>query len=331
MTTTTIPASSTLRLLVLGAVAVGAVASDGATKAAIVIDPKLPAYESVSGISGTMRSIGSDTLNNLMTMWAEDFVGLYPNVKPEIEGKGTSTAFPALIEGRAHFGPASREASKAEEDRFESVFKYKLTKVAVAIDGLAVFVHKDNPITSLTMAQVDGIFSSTFKAGGKNMTTWDQVGLSAWSGKEITAYGRNSASGTYGFFKEIALKKGDFKPTINEQAGSSGVVGAVAGDQLGIGYSGIGYLTAGVKPLALAAGKGAPVSPTYENCVSGDYPLARFLYVYINKAPGKPLEPMVLEFLKFVLSRDGQNDVQKDGYFPLTAAMAAEQLAVLTK
>lgn len=331
MTTTTIPASSTLRLLVLGAVAVGAVASDGATKAAIVIDPKLPAYESVSGISGTMRSIGSDTLNNLMTMWAEDFVGLYPNVKPEIEGKGTSTAFPALIEGRAHFGPASREASKAEEDRFESVFKYKLTKVAVAIDGLAVFVHKDNPITSLTMAQVDGIFSSTFKAGGKSVTTWDQVGLSAWSGKAITAYGRNSASGTYGFFKEIALKKGDFKPTINEQAGSSGVVGAVAGDQLGIGYSGIGYLTAGVKPLALAAGKGAPVSPTYENCVSGDYPLARFLYVYINKAPGKPLEPMVLEFLKFVLSRDGQNDVQKDGYFPLTAAMAAEQLAVLTK
>ncbi len=331
MTTTTIPASSTLRLLVLGAVAVGAVASDGATKAAIVIDPKLPAYEAATGISGTMRSIGSDTLNNLMTMWAEDFVGLYPNVKPEIEGKGTSTAFPALIEGRAHFGPASREASKAEEDRFESVFKYKLTKVAVAIDGLAVFVHKDNPITSLTMAQVDGIFSSTFKAGGKSVTTWDQVGLSAWSGKAITAYGRNSASGTYGFFKEIALKKGDFKPTINEQAGSSGVVGAVAGDQLGIGYSGIGYLTAGVKPLALAAGKGAPVSPTYENCVSGDYPLARFLYVYINKAPGKPLEPMVLEFLKFVLSRDGQNDVQKDGYFPLTAAMAAEQLAVLTK
>ena len=325
MTTTTIPASSTLRLLVLGAVAVGAVASDGATKAAIVIDPKLPAYESVSGISGTMRSIGSDTLNNLMTMWAEDFVGLYPNVKPEIEGKGSATAFPALIEGRAHFGPSSREASKAEEDRFESVFKYKLTKVAVAIDGLAVFVHKDNPLTSLTMAQVDGIFSSTFKAGGKSVTTWDQVGLSAWSGKAITAYGRNSASGTYGFFKEIALKKGDFKPTINEQAGSSGVVGAVAGDQLGIGYSGIGYLTAGVKPLALAAGKGAPVSPTYENCVSGDYPLARFLYVYINKAPGKPLEPMVLEFLKFVLSRDGQNDVQKDGYFPLTAAMAAEE------
>ncbi len=299
---------------------------------ALEVDPKLKSYEPTTGITGTLISVGSDTLNNLMTMWAEEFVARYPSVRPEIEGKGSTTAPPALIAGTAQFGPMSRAMKKEEINAFEAKYGYKPFELKVAIDGLCVFVHKDNPITELTLTQVDSIFSSTYKFGGKPATSWEAVGVSAWAGKPMATYGRNSASGTYGFFKEVALNKGDFKSNVKEQPGSSAVVTAVAGDSLGVGYSGIGYVTSGVKALALAPAKGGKaVEPTYENCLSGDYPLARFLYVYINKAPGKPLDPMVKEFVKFVLSKDGQDDVRKDGYFPLTAELAEEQLAALEK
>ncbi|MFM2091103.1 MAG: hypothetical protein RLZZ127_1592 [Planctomycetota bacterium] len=315
--------AATFRTTAIGAAAIVGVA-------ALELDPKLKAYEPTTGITGTLISVGSDTLNNLMTAWAEDFRARYPSVRPEIEGKGSTTAPPALIAGTAQFGPMSRAMKQEEINAFEAQFGYKPFELKVAIDGLCVFVHKDNPLTELTLTQVDSIFSSTYKFGGKPATAWEAVGVSAWAGKPIATYGRNSASGTYGYFKEVALKKGDFKTTVKEQAGSSAVVTAVAGDPLGIGYSGIGYMTGGVKALALApADGGAAVAPTYENCLSGDYPLARFLYVYINKAPGKPLDPMVKEFVKFMLSRDGQDDVGKDGYFPLTAEIVAEQLAAL--
>lgn len=300
--------------------------------AAVAVDPDTKAYETISGVTGNLNSIGSDTLNNLMTLWAEGFKAKYPNVNIQIEGKGSSTAPPALIEGTAQLGPMSREMKSTEIDEFEKKFGYKPTAVKVSIDALAVFTHKDNPVKGLTIAQVDGIFSSSLKHGGQSVEKWGQVGLTGeWAEKAISAYGRNSASGTYGFFKDEALGKGDYKPSVKEQPGSSAVVQGVASDLGGIGYSGIGYKTSGVNAIALGETADKLMEPTYENCLSGDYPLARFLYVYVNKKPGEPLDKLTVEFLKFVLSKEGQEVVVKDGYFPMPAALLAETLEQIAK
>lgn len=298
----------------------------------VTVDPAIAAYQQVSGVTGSLSSIGSDTLNNLMTLWAEGFKAKYPNVNIQIEGKGSSTAPVALIEGTAQLGPMSRAMKSEEIDEFEKKFGYKPLEVKVAVDALAVYTHKDNPIKGLTLQQVDSIFSSTFKAGGTAIKNWGQAGLDGeWAGKDISKYGRNSASGTYGFFKDEALLKGDFDASVKEQPGSSAVVQGVASDLGGIGYSGIGYKTSGVKAIALGTSADALFEPTYENCLSGDFPLARFLYVYVNKSPEKPLDPLTLEFLKFVLSKEGQEVVVKDGYYPMPAEIVTEVLGELTK
>ncbi len=295
------------------------------------LDPALPAYKAVSGISGNLNSIGSDTLNNLMTLWAEGFKKAYPNVNVQIEGKGSSTAPPALIEGTAQIGPMSRPMKAEEIDAFEKKHGYKPTEVKVAIDALAVFAHKDNPMKGLSMKQVDGIFSKTRKKGGEDLTEWSQLGLDAWKGRAISLFGRNSASGTYGFFQEHALAKGDFKPTVKEQPGSSGVVQGIGGDLYALGYSGIGYKTSGVRAVPISGDDGEFFEANYDNALSGDYPLARFLVVYVNKKPGQPLDALSLEFLKFVLTTDGQSIVEKEGYFPMPAELAAEVVDSLIK
>lgn len=294
------------------------------------VDPRLPVYQRVEGVSGNLNSIGSDTLNNLMTLWAEGFRALYPNVVIQIEGKGSSTAPPALIEGTAQLGPMSRPMKSSEIDAFEAKYGYKPTEIRVAIDALAVFAHKDNPIKGLTLQQIDSIFSTTRKLGGPDITTWGQLGLTGdWANRPISLYGRNSASGTYGFFKEHALAKGDFRPNVKEQPGSSSVVLGVAGDLYGLGYSGIGYASAGVRALPIGETEDALFEATPENCLSGDYPLARFLVVYTNKKPGTPLDPLTREFFRYVLSRAGQEVVVKDGYYPLPFEVVEEELRKL--
>ncbi|MBK6403619.1 MAG: phosphate ABC transporter substrate-binding protein PstS family protein [Holophagales bacterium] len=300
----------------------------------VQVDPAIQPYKPVSGVSGNLSSIGSDSLNNLMTLWAEKFNKMYPNVKIQIEGKGSSTAPPALISATAQLGPMSRAMKGSEIDEFEKKYGYKPTQVRVAVDALAVFVNKDNPVACLTMQQVDGAFSKSRRAGYKeNVKTWGQLGLTGdWASRPVSLFGRNSASGTYGFFKEHVLKNGDYKDEVKEQPGSASVVQGVTVDRYAMGYSGIGYATAGVKALPLAAKQGDkcyPASP--EEAYSGNYPLARFLYVYVNRAPGKPLDPIVGEFLKLVLSKDGQEVVVKDGYFPLPSKIEQEELAKLLK
>jgi phosphate transport system substrate-binding protein len=284
----------------------------------------------VSGVSGNISSMGSDTLNNLMTLWAESFNKFYPNAKIQIEGKGSSTAPPALISGTAQLGPMSREMKGTEVDAFEKRYGYKPTPIRTSVDALAVFVNKDNPVKCLSIAQVDAIFSKSRRHGGKEeIKTWGQLGLTGdWTSKPISLYGRNSASGTYGFFKEHSLKNGDFKDEVKEQPGSASVVQGVTVDRYGIGYSGIGYATAGVRAVPLSEKDGGKcVDATADNSYSGSYPLARFLYVYVNKAPGKGLDPLTREFVKLMVSKDGQEAVVKDGYFPIPAAIAKEELA----
>ena len=281
------------------------------------VDPDLPSYERVSGISGTLSSVGSDTLNNQMTLWAEEFANIYPNVNIQIQGAGSSTAPPALIEGTSNFGPMSRQMRDSEVREFEEKYGYPPTEVAVAIDMVAVYVNKDNPIESLTLEQVDAIFSATRACGAdKGINAWGDAGLTgAWANRDITIYGRNAVSGTYGFFKENALCGGDFKSTVNEQPGSSAVVRGVEQTLGGIGYSGIGYKTSGVRAVPLNG-----VEATSDNAVSGEFPLARFLYIYGNQHPNDGWNPLEKEFFRMVLSKEGQEVVVKDGYVPLSAA-----------
>ena len=309
-------------LRALGTSAAASLIATVATAQAVQVDRKIAPYTPIAGVSGNVKSIGSDTLNNLMTLWAEGFKKQYPAVSIEIEGKGSSTAPPALIEGTATFGPMSREMKQKEIDDFEKKYGYKPTAIPTSIDMLGVYVHKDNPLASLTLQQVDAIFSKTRKGGfEKDIVTWGELGLTGeWADKPISLYGRNSASGTYGYFKEHALFKGDFKDSVKEQPGSSSVVQGVAADKYGIGYSGIGYMTADVREVTLAKdAKSSPVPATPENAYTGNYPMARFLYVYINHKPGTELDPLRREFVRYVLSRQGQEDVVKDGYYPLLA------------
>lgn len=311
----------------------GALATTNALADEIIqVDANLKPYVKVSGVSGNLNSIGSDTLNNLMTLWAEGFRRQYPGVKIQIEGKGSSTAPPALIEGTAQLGPMSRPMKSTEIDSFERKYKYKPTAVAVSIDALAVYVNKDNPIQSLTMPQVDAIFSKTRRGGAReNIERWGQLGATGeLENAPISMYGRNSASGTYGFFKEHALKNGDYKDEVKEQPGSASVVQGVTEDQAGIGYSGIGYVTSGARTVSLAEKEGAtPKAPTQENTMNGSYPLWRNLFIYVNKAPNKPLDPLVKEFIKFIYSKEGQSIVIKDGFFPLPQSVIERELAKL--
>ncbi len=296
----------------------------------VQLDPGLQPYKTVSGVSGNISSVGSDTLNNLMTHWAESFGRFYPNAKVQIEGKGSSTAPPALIAGTAQLGPMSREMKGTEIDQFEKKFGYKPLAIRTSVDALAVFVNKDNPIKCLSMSQVDAIFSKSRRAGHKeDVMTWGQLGLTGeWAQKPTSLYGRNSASGTYGFFKEHVMKNGDYKDTVKEQPGSAAVVQGVTVDRFAAGYSGIGYATAGVRAVPLSEKDGGKcVEAVADNAYSGAYPMARFLYVYINKAPGKPLDPLTREFVKIIVSKDGQEGVIKDGYFPIPASVAKEELS----
>lgn len=318
------------RLFTTGVAA--ALLASGPVLAQTDVDPKLPAYQTVGGVSGNLSSIGSDTLNNLMTLWAEDFQKRYPNVNIQVQGMGSSTAPPALTEGTANVAPMSRAPRESEQKAFEEKHGYPMTVIGVAIDALAVYVNKDNPIQGLSIPQIDAMYSATRRCGAPaDITRWGQVGLTgAWANRDIALYSRNAVSGTYGYFKEHALCDGDYKASINEQPGSSAVVQGVTESINGIGYSGFGYRTSGVRAIGIAKNHGdKPVVPTPETAADGSYPLARFLYIVVNKHPNRPLPPLEREFLRMVLSKQGQEVVVRDGYVPLPAAVAARELAKL--
>ncbi len=322
--------SSTLGLLA-GALSI-TMGLNGTAVAEPKVDSGLADYSRASGVSGNLSSVGSDTLANLMTLWAEKFKRNYPSVNIQIQAAGSSTAPPAMTEGTSNLGPMSRKMKDREIEAFERRYGYKPTPIRVAIDALAVFVHKDNPIKGMAIPQVDAVFSSTRKCGhADDINNWGGLDLAgAWKARSIQIYGRNSVSGTYGYFKKKALCKGDYKNNVNEQPGSASVVQSVSASLNGIGYSGIGYKTSGVRAVPLAKEEGKPfIAATPDNAISGKYPLARFLYVYVNKHPNKPLPPLEREFLKMVLSKPGQMTVVKDGYIPLPAKVASKELAKL--
>jgi phosphate transport system substrate-binding protein len=301
---------------------VGALAATFATICgASALDLKLPAYVTVDGIAGRIKSVGSDTLDNEMMFWATGFMDRYSDVKIEVEGKGSATAPPALLDGVAQLGPMSRPMTADEVTAFDKKYGYQPTGFRVAVDALAIYVNKDNPITCLSIPQLGRIFSSSRKVpGGNDIKTWGDVGLTGeWAARPIVLYGRNSLSGTYEFFREMALYGGDFKQQVKEQVGSEAVVQNVASDKFAIGYSGIGFKTDKVRAVPVSIFQGGQCYDTSEGAtLSGQYPIARYLYVYVNKKPGQPLERSLGEFIKYILSKDGQTLTERGGFYPIS-------------
>ncbi len=292
---------------------------------------QLPRYQRVTGISGNLSSVGSDTLANLMTYWTEEYKRLYPNVNIQVQAAGSSTAPTALTEATAQLGPMSRMMKAREVEAFEQEYGYKPTSIRVAIDALAVFVHEDNPLQGINFEQLDAVYSRTLRCGATQpIERWSQLGLTGrWADRPLQLFGRNSVSGTYGYFKKRALCHGDFRNNVNEQPGSASVVQSVSTSLNAIGYSGIGYQTTGIRAIPVAREGTDYVEATVANSVSGAYPLARYLYIYVNKHPTQPLAPMEAEFFRFILSQQGQQVVEKDGYIPVPAHVVLEDLARL--
>jgi phosphate transport system substrate-binding protein len=312
-----------MRPVLLGGCMVAVLVSDAT---AVEVDPALPDYLPVAALEGGMNSVGGDPLNNLMTFWAEGFQQWYPKVFVQIEGSGGSTAPAALIEGTAQLGPMVREMNAAEVAAFEKKWGYPPIAIKVAMDVLAVVVHPDNPIASLSLTQLDGVYSSSFKRGGADAVTWGDLGLTGeWTTASIAPYGRNVKSASHGFMWQTVLMRGTYKPSVQSMPATKALIEVVATQRHGLGYAGIGFLTPAVRAVPLSDGTQPPALPTHEMVLAEKYPLSRSLYVYIHKKPGA--DPLVSEFIRYVLSKQGQEIVAKDGLFPLTAAIAAEQRA----
>lgn len=293
---------------------------------------EMPRYEPDAPMSGALSSVGSDTMVYLMSFWAVEFKRMHPGVKFSIVQAGSSTAPPALLRGDANLGPMSRRMKDKEIAAFEAKYGYRPTELRVALDTLAVYVNHHNPLPGLTFAQLDAIFSSTRRCGStSDLTRWDDLGLKGeWAGREINLFGRNTLSGTRAFFSENALCNGEYKPSLKMKTTSTEVVGSVSGSIDAIGYSGVSYLRPGVRvlPLAREAGQ-AFVEASPENAYNGRYPLTRFLYLYLNKPPQRPLPPVEREFVRFILSAAGQAIVENDGFIPLSAELVNAELKKL--
>ena len=291
----------------------------------------VPEYERNPGVAGKITSVGSDTLANLMTLWSQEFREMYPQVKFQIQASGSSTAPPALTEGTATIGPMSRELKPSEIREFVRKHGYPPTVLRVAMDAIAIFVERRNPIDGLTLEQVDGIFSATRYCGSHtSITDWSQLDITGEDyDSPIRLFGRNSVSGTYGLFKLMALCDGDFRSTVNEQPGSASVVLSVATSKNGMGYAAYGYKTAGVKALSIGETVNTLIPLTTQTVRDETYPYARYLYLVVNKEPGKPLPTLEREFLRYVLSKQGQLQVQRDGYFPVREDVLLRQRRLL--
>ena len=337
----------TLRLL-------AALSALSAAAAPLRAADRYPRYVPQGALTGELHSIGTDTMDTLTLAWLEIFRRAHPQVEATMEARGANTAFPGLLSGESQLAPLSRAASAKEIETFTKKFGYAPTEIRVTLGtydafGLSppivIFVHRDNPLNALTLAQLEEIFARDGK-----ITTWGQLGLGGeWADRSIALWGLRLPNGTATFFQEAAMHRRDFRPTMilrptadglsrsAQRAPNGGVqafgdiLAGIARDRFALGYAASGYETTGLKPLALApTADRAAVAPTRENVASLRYPLVRFTYLYLNRAPGQPLAPNVGEFLRLVLSQQGQDLVaQRSGFLPLPARIACEELAKL--
>ena len=290
-----------------------------------------PPYQRYPGVAGSITSVGSDTLANLVSLWSQEFKAMYPHVKIQIQASGSSTAPPALTEGTATIGPMSRALKTSEIAAFRRKYGYPPTMLLVAVDAIAIFVERRNPLKGLSLSQVDGIFSVTrFCGAPEEIVTWGQLGVDYLGNNHaIRLFGRNSVSGTYGLFKAKGLCEGDFRNDVNEQPGSSSVVLSIASSNGAIGYAAYGYKTAGVRSVPIAERDNNYIPLNQTTVRTGEYPFTRSLYLLINKPPEKALKTVQREFLRFVLSKQGQEVVSREGYFPISSDVLQRQLRIV--
>lgn len=300
---------------------------------------QMPHYDESRSLHGSIRSAGSDTLRILLEKWFDAYQKQHPQASAEIESLGSATAPPALLAGACDVAAMSREMTSEEVSRFKRKFGYDPVDVHVALDAVAVVVHPSNPVEGLTLQQLDGVFSSTRKCGGKDITRWDQLFLGPVRQPNIKLYGRNSLSGTSAFFRETALCGGDYRSHLQQLPDSDDIEAAVEQDPAGIGYSGLGYRTSKVKVLAIARNANSAyrkyyveqfqnnddLEKRYAWVYRGDYPLTRVLRFYVNKPEGEALPDPLDDFLRFVLSAKGQAIVHQVGYIPLTEKMVRQE------
>lgn len=288
---------------------------------------------------GKLTCVGSDTMRVLMQEWGKAFLADHPDVILTHQNHGSGTALPALIEGRCNLAAMSRPMSNAEISRFETQFGHRPTGIKVALDALAVYVNKDNPLRGLTLKQLDGIFSASRKCGGRRLDDWGELVFGSFEGQAIVPVGRDELSGTHELFREKAMCGGAFRKGLRVAKDSEDVITFVASDKYAIGYSGIGYRTGEVRALAIARNADSgyyayhvkefrndpDLKKRYAYVYRGKYPLSRFLYIYLDKAPGRILPRHLDQFLRFVLSAKGQNIVHKVGFIPMTEKMTARE------
>jgi phosphate transport system substrate-binding protein len=292
---------------------------------------KLPAYVTEEPQSGTIRSVGSSTVSGILNRLEPGFQVFHPNASITIRAGGSGTAAPALTDGSADLAPMSRPMNPKERDAFVQKFGYQPTEIDIAIDAVAVYVNVSNPTERLTLRQVDAIFSSTRDRGGDQALVWSDVGVTGeLQQRTVRKYGLHEINGAYGLFKDLALLGGAYRGDVSTEAGPSSVVNAVGAYPEAIGYASQCLRTRRVKYVALAADEeGQGALPTYRNCIEGTYPLARRLFLYVNRKPGEPLPPLVRELLIFVQSRPGQAIVAEGGHFPVDAATVERQAEIL--
>ncbi|MFI4968846.1 MAG: PstS family phosphate ABC transporter substrate-binding protein [Lysobacterales bacterium] len=287
-----------------------------------------------TGLSGSLTSVGSDTASALVTRWASAFQAQHPGARIQVQAPGSASAPIALIEGAADLGSMSRPMNAGEQSRFAARYGYPPTEVVVARDAIVVFVHPDNPLTRITLADLDAIYSATRRCGrARAIRRWSDLepaANAAIGATPLLATGRNASSGTHELFRESALCGGEYRPDVIAWPGNGAVVATVAANRGAIGYAGIGYVNGLVKPLALArSGTEVAIAPDLANVTQGRYPLSRALYVYVNRRPGRALAALPDAFLAYALSDAGQALVAREGFVPLGVEERRAQLAAL--
>ena len=296
-------------------------------------DQNLSVYKPKVMLNNELSSVGSDSMDNMMKFWEHEFKTFHKAMKFSHEGRGSSTAIPALMEGRSNVGPMSRKFKRSELSKFKAKFGYEPVQFRVAVDTVAVYLHPSNPLakSGLSLAQIDAVFSADRKRGHKEVRTWGDLGLTGeWKNAPIKVYSRNRASGTYSYFNKKMLLKGRYKATNRELAGSEQLIDAVAKDKFAIAYSGIAYKTPYVSLLPVTEeANGKAFLPNEESAFSGDYYLTRSLYITLKLKPGQLATDLQKEFMTYVYSRQGQEIVRKDGYFPVNSMIARKELSKL--
>ncbi len=323
-----------------------------AEQSRMLVQSETESYVAEAAVSGKMTIAGSDTMQAPLSKLAMEFRRRQVDMKIAVQGSRDSKLSPEDVfltgistmrrgdgDTAGHFGSydvqllaSSRALTEEEIKRFESRYGYPPTAVSIAQDAVAIYVNSDNPVSELTLAQVDAIFSATRKRGMQSIQEWGQVGLTGqWEHAPIHLYGRDQRStGTLPFFKHVVMRGGEFKTALTAEPGSASIVVAVGKDPSAIGYSGIGFQTSAVKAVSLSEAAGSPaVAPSMESVMDGHYPLARPLYLYVNKDPKREWDPKILEFLRFINSREGQETVARAGVYPLSSSQLNHNVALL--